>query len=522
MASKIHQNIVVVVFLGVILFLNILSVRHKTPTYDEAMHYKYGMRILKLDSDRSLDKWGDSKMPFSCLNAISHNIKGARYITVLFSLLFAFYIFKWTKELYGFIPGLFSLVFYSFSPNIIAHSRLITTDLYATGMITVSTYYFWKFTKFGGWKRAGLSAFTLGLSQLAKYTCIYLYPIFVLILLIRYSDDLWKLMKTGDFKHLAKYLKVFFKFLLFFVVISITIINVGFLFNKSFTRLGEYEFRSDLFKSIQSKLAVLRHIPVPFPYPYIEGLDRVKFSEDTGITSGNMYLLGKLRGGGEAFKGYYFYAFLFKAPISIQLFILFSIAAYIVKRKRYDFLKDEAFLICPILFFTIYFNFLFRAQVGIRFFLVVFPFLYIFCGSLFKNWETFGRKLKASVIFLIIYLIASVMSYFPHYLSYFNEFVWDRRQAYKILADSNIDWGQNRWYLKKYQEKHPDAYINPESPVAGRIVVEVNRLVGLFRPERYKWLRDNFEPSDHIAYSYLVYDISSEELEKIRWRYYKQ
>jgi len=446
------------------------------------------------------------------------NINTGRYITVLFSLLLALYVFKWTKELYGFVPGLFSLLLYTFSPNIIAHSRLITTDLYATGMVMISSYYFWRFIKFGGWKNAGLSAFTLGLSQLAKYTCVYLYPIFILILLVKYSENLLKLSKTKSLKDLVKYSKIFFKFLLFFIVISIFIINIGFLFNKSFTPLGECKFRSHLFESIQSKLTILKRFPILLPYPYLEGLDWVKFNERTGAGFGNIYLFGKLKEKDKdfkGFKGYFLYAFLFKVPISVQLYILFSIFVYIANRKKYNFLENEVFLLCPILFFTIYFNFFYRAQIGIRHFLVVFPFLYIFCSSFLKNWETFSLKLKSTIGFLIIYLIISVLSYFPHYLSYFNEFAWDRKQTYKILADSNIDWGQNEWYLNKYKDKHPNIYINQRFPVAGRIVVGVNDIVGIFDPKKYRWLRENFEPSNHIAYSYLVYDISPEDLEKI-------
>lgn len=535
MRNKIAPNISVIILLGVILSLNILSIQHKTSTYDERYHYRYGCNILKLDSNREVD----STMPFSSLNAIPRGIsillrptpipqkfisflyglKAARLITMLFSLLLGFYVFSWSKELYGFVPGLFSLILYTFSPNIIAHSRLVTGDFYGVCMTTISTYYFWRFIKFGGLKNAALSAFTLGLSQLARYTCIFLYPIFLFILLVRYGGSLMALIKTEDFKGLWKYLRSFLKFALIFIVISIIIINAGFLFNRVFTPLGEYRFRSDLFKTLQSKFIILKHLPIPLPYPYVEGLDWLIFNERNGEGFGNLYLLGKLQTKGEGykgFKGYYFYAFLFKVPIATQLFILFSFIAYILKRKEYNFLENELFLFLPVLFFTIYFNFFFKLQIGIRIFLVVFAFLHIFCASLLRNWGAFSLKLKSAVAFLVLYLVISVLSYFPHYLSYFNELVWDRKQAYKILADSNIDWGQNRWYLERYKQRHPDIHVNPEFPLAGRIVVGVNRLVGIFEPERYRWLRDNFKPIDHIAYSYLVYDISPEDLKRER------
>ena len=35
----------------------------------------------------------------------------------------------------------------------------------------------------------------------------------------------------------------------------------------------------------------------------------------------------------------------------------------------------------------------------------------------------------------------------------------------------------------------------------------------------YKWLRENFEPVDHIAYSYLVYEITEKDARKMRKKY---
>lgn len=532
--NKITQNVFFIIFLGVILFLNILSVRHKTLTYDERSHFKYGLQILKLNSDRFKDCEGT--MPFSAFNAIPHEIgellkhvvksgkftnflctiEAGRYITIIFSLLLAFYVFKWTRELYGIIPGLFSLLLYMFSPNIIAHSQLVTLDLYTACMTTISSYYFWQFIKFSGWKRAVLTAIVLGLTQLTKFTCVFLYPIFTFIILGKYSGDLLRLIRAKNHKGFVKRLMPFFKFALFFVWVSILIINIGFLFNKTFTPLGEYKFKSDLFKSVQSNFMVLKNLQVPLPSPYVEGPDWHIFHEKSGgWQHGNLYLFGELRRG-TGFNGYYFYAFLFKEPIPIQIFVLSSFVVYLLRYKKYNFLEDEVFLLCPIIFFTIYFNFFFTMHIGIRNFIVVLPFFYIFCGSLLKDWAAFSLKLKIPIVFLIIYLIISVLSYFPHYLSYFNELVRDRKNAYKILADSNIDWGQNGWYLQQYKKKYPNIQISPKYPVAGRIVVSVNDLVGVFNPGKYKWLIDNFEPIDHVAYSYLVYDISAEALEKIR------
>jgi hypothetical protein len=89
----------------------------------------------------------------------------------------------------------------------------------------------------------------------------------------------------------------------------------------------------------------------------------------------------------------------------------------------------------------------------------------------------------------------------------------DRKLAYRHLADSNLDWRGDQWYLIEYIRRHPGVILDPRKPQAGRIVVPVNALVGVNRnPEEYRWLREHFTPVDHIAYSFLVYDVRKEML----------
>jgi len=132
---------------------------------------------------------------------------------------------------------------------------------------------------------------------------------------------------------------------------------------------------------------------------------------------------------------------------------------------------------------------------------------------LFAAWDKFSVQQKVASLGLVLYAVVSVLSYHPYYLSYFNEFVWDRKQAYKYLADSNLDWGQAKNELWLHISEHPGAIYAPKKVRAGYIVVGVNDLVGVTDdPQQYAWLRENFEPIGTVAYSYLIYDISTEEI----------
>jgi succinate dehydrogenase/fumarate reductase cytochrome b subunit len=294
------------------------------------------------------------------------------------------------------------------------------------------------------------------------------------------------------------------------------------------------EMKSEAGKALQAKLAPVGWLPVPVPYPYLQGLDWGKMREETGRGFGSMYLLGELRESG-GFKGYYFFAYLFKEPLALQALLVLAVALYAARRRRFNFLSNEVVPAAAVAVYAVYLNFFFDLQIGIRHALVTFPVTYVFCGSLLAAGDEAagrrpGARRAALPVLLAVaggYLAVSVASYYPHYIPYFNELVWDRKQAYKILADSNLDWGQAKryaqayqaahpevyleqglWHMKAYRDRHMEEYLHPQFPASGRFVVNVNSYVGIYHPHRYKWLRERYRPVDHIAYAYLVFDVS--------------
>jgi hypothetical protein len=279
--------------------------------------------------------------------------------------------------------------------------------------------------------------------------------------------------------------------------------------------------KDPIFKKLQAT-PIVRNLLLPLPVPYVQGLDLVKFEERMGEAWGNIYMAGQLRvnhhdGTLHGFPGYYFYAASFKMPIAKQIIFLVALVGYFSRRSQptaRGLRREEIFLLVPILFYWIYFNFFFNAQIGIRHVLPVFALATIFCGRFLATPESRLRRYTA--VILVIWAAVSTFSYYPHFISYFNEFVPDRKLAYRHLADSNLDWRGNDWYLTEYVRRHPGVIVDPRKPQAGRIVVPVNALVGVNRsPEEYKWLREHFTPVDQIAYSFLVYDVPKETLPQI-------
>ena len=527
--SRRIQNWIALTLITFFVVFGMLSVQKVSTTFDEDQHYRYGKNILNLNSTR----FDDSKMPVSAWNALPAKIASrlpdgwlrnflseffvARWMTILFSALVAYLVFHWARVMYGFYAGLAALFLYIFDPNIIAHSQLVTTDIYVTGTILFACYWAWKFANTRSLYDGMSSAFMLGFSQLAKYTSIVLLPLLLLALVLHDLPAQISAYKEKGYAAIARYLGQLILYTAAGGIAIFLLINVGFLFNRPLVALHKYDFESGFFTSIQN-IKIFQNFHVPVPYPYLQGLDRVMFKERINAGNGANYLLGHLSVK-QGFPGYYFIASALKVPIATQVILIAAFVAYIVnKQRRKSLLQNEIFLLAPVAFFTIYFNFFYNAQIGIRFYLVVFPLIYVFAGSLFAGWPGFSRNQKIAVFALAVYLVASVLSYYPFYLSYFNEIVWDRKYAYKYLVDSNLDWGQGQYYLRDYMTLHPDAIYEPKQPVSGLLIVSPNDLVGSTtwdNIDHYKWLRDNFQPVTTIAYEYVVYDVSPQALQKI-------
>ncbi len=510
----------------IFLFLTIgsLFIGDLSLTYDEPDHYRYGNLIYHLQSDR----FDNSKMPISVLNVIPvklvehfsgkaiSDIRIGKISTILVSLLLGFLCFAWGRSLYGKWAGLLGFGLYVFEPNIIAHSQQITTDMYAAATVTLTLYMCWRFLEAPSLRRALVLGLVLGLCQVAKYSGLLLYPILLLFGFIRYGEWFLTQLRRKSYRKIGSGIWTLVKYAALILVTSMFVINLGFLFNRSGTPLEGYQLKSKFFQAIQHASPILDKLPVPLPYSYLQGLDWVMFNERTGTTYGPNYLLGKLSNP-AGFPGYYVVAFLLKVPLPIIALLLVSLWDWLRSFRKDEFIRQDMYFLIPALVYSVYLNFFFDTQIGIRYLLVIFPILLIFCTRIFRNGARFSRRAWIIAGLAGFYLIISVASYFPNYLSYFNEIVINRTFAYRYLADSNIDWGQNQNELKKFLAQHPDYHFDPAGPTSGIVVVGVNEFVGVLgSPNDYGWLRENFEPIGNFRYTDLIFDVSPADLARIK------
>jgi len=397
----------------------------------------------------------------------------ARLPMLLIGLLLGIYLYKWAKELYGQKAGFLALLLFTFSPNLLANTRLVTTDMGVTTFIFITFYYIWKYNQTNTKKYLYLSGLFFGLTLASKYTALYFIPIIAVLCLYEAGKNKKKLIQqTKNFS------------ILMLIAIAILILSYGI---------------------------------VNFP-KFLTGLLQVTIHSVVGHRS---YLFGTFSETG--FLYYYPLVFLIKTPIAtIALIILTIILARKVKQKN----ENMYFLIIISLFILI--TIINKINIGLRHILPIYPFLFLYCSKITKT------KFKAKNVILIalaIFYIFSTLNAHPHYLPYFNEAI-GQENGYKYVIDSNIDWGQDLKGLKKYMVKNnipkiKMAYFGVGSrdyrnieweevsckPQTGLIAVSANQLTG-FTPKDHTclwWLRES-QPIDNIGYSIFIYNLTTEQV----------
>lgn len=516
-----RTTLAVLTFLALaFLLLGLRATFASSPTTDEPGHYRYGHRILRGVAER----WDDSKMPVSALNALPCYVSEklgsnvvdadefagpcdwtlARVPTLLGGLALGLAIASWSRALFGWSGALVSFGLFAFDPNLLAHSTLVTTDVFGALFLLLSLRAFSRWRAEPDVRRSALLGLALGAAFISKYTAAYLPLIFL--------TAAWFSRRTVEPISIPASRRA--GGLALVIALTLAVINAGFLFDDTGTSLRDQRFESPQFRELR-KLPVLSTLPLPVPRPFVEGLDRVFHRERNGGGSGNIYFLGELRApGSEGFPSYFLVVGLLKSPLPSV--IALAIAAFLLVRRRDSpWRVDEIVLVSTVVIFSLYFSFLFRAQIGLRHYLVTIPPLFVLAGRL-GPFLARSRWRMAFAGLALALSAASVIRHGDDPLSYFNELV-DPKATYRIAADSNLEWGQSRARVEAYLAANPSVLRAPAKPFPGRILVSANQLTGVVTRKRMEWLRESgIQPIGHVSYTHFLFDISPSEAERLR------
>jgi len=227
----------------------------------------------------------------------------ARWACMPFALLGAYFCWRWSDELYGRSAGIVSLLLWCFSPNILAWGSTLCADLPAASLGITANYYFWRWLRKPTTQRAFVAGICLGLLELTKLTWLLLYALWPLMWLT------WLLCRGGHTERRSLPGQTIQ--LLSILLIGLSVLNIGYLCDGSFTRLGDLSFSSRLLAGSDLYSgggdsgnrfcdSWLRWVPIPLPSDYLKGIDIQTRDFEQGLPS---YLCGEWRSHGW----WYFY-----------------------------------------------------------------------------------------------------------------------------------------------------------------------------------------------------------------------
>ena len=530
-SKKEWARFVAVLLLGLLFAQTIASARLKSPTIDEPDHLVQGYAYLKTGDLRlrtqppplvnainalPLLTLPGVKLPTDDLSWIQADrprfvdmflwqvndnagqlIFLGRISTILLTVLLGAFVFRWARDLFGSHAALLALFLFAFDPNILAHARLITTDLGMTTFSFLAVYALWRSLHKEAWHDVILSGVALGLALTAKFSALFLVPLFCILVLW------WAITRRTLFPLLV--------LLAIFVLASFTLWAVyGF-------EVGPLDVGG---------------LPLPAPY-YLRGVWDVLRLVEGGNPA---FLMGHY-----STTGWWYYfpiAFLVKTPIPTMLFLLAALLSTALRRTW----QRDIFLLLPMaaLFGVTLFSHL---NIGYRHLLPALPFAFVYTAQVAAS-EFGTRSLTRAVggLLLVWYLIGTLLIY-PDYLAYFNELAGGPANGYRWLVDSNLDWGQDLKGLKVYMDRegidrvklsyfgaaHPDYYdivydplpsyplvlgepnrrtFYPHRPAPGIYAISVSNLQGVLLEDRdtFAWFRDQ-RPVASIGHSIHIYEV---------------
>lgn len=403
-----------------------------------------------------------------------------------------------------------TLALFVFTPSLIAHFSVATTDGIGTLFIFLTAFQLVRWRHRPNWLNTVLLGLVVGGLLLAKF---YAPPLVLLALALMLA-----LKPEGISRRPSQWN---WKPTLAALALALVTLWAGYFFHVSHLTIGDGKVIATFPNRGEKTWATKAnpHLSVVVPAgEFFEGLREVAMSNKHGRPA---WFLGKIYPTG-GIKLYYPAAIVLKWPTVLLALFLASLLMGVRQtcRNPSDLLAMSAFGLV-FLFFAIQSKY----DIGERHILPLYPFALLIAGAI---WEHLKARRPAMILLLVLLGLnaADALRCAPDYLTYFNVLV-KPTNSWHYLTDSNLDWGQGLIVLREYEQKHPNenlrlAYFGsvnpplyrvralplaPEERVPGKIVVGASVLSGqvLSDPNGYRWLLP-YPPQQMIDRSMFVYD----------------
>ncbi|MBI4090101.1 MAG: glycosyltransferase family 39 protein [Candidatus Kerfeldbacteria bacterium] len=478
----------------------------------------------------------------------------ARLPIMLLSLGLGWLIYRASRELFGGWGGVISLSFYVFDPNLIAHSRYVTTDLGFTAIAFLSIYCLARLLQQPSSRRFLVFGIALTAAGLSKFSGIALLiaaaAAWLVLALLKPAQPFARAASVGRWLLIGLPAAALLTWAIYGFDIRRPADDprIRQLYSQRETLLQTADVTSlpplerfaveqlgDRTKSIGAWLENASQYRLP-GYAFWRGLFAVIGHSVGGQEA---YLLGHYRD-----RGWWYYfpvAFAVKTPLPTlvgltSVAIIGASAAWSMRRRAQSWRSTVAAVdtrlllygLVPTIFFILSMSS--NLNLGWRHLMPIYPFIFVLLGGLVRLPSPRPVLAAAVPVALVANLAVIQVITYPNQLGYFNALVGGSANGPRYLLDSNLDWGQDLPKLARFIQKHnlpalPFAYYGraelryfvpnatplpstEEVAHSGRPNGLVAISIGeLFRRDgRYRWLWA-FRPIQTIGSSIYVYRI---------------
>ncbi len=496
--------------LGAFFVLSSLGAVSESITDDEALHLNYGYRSLSGDFERG---WRfNGQMPWNGVQALPGalveatlgdrfypkpgDLEPSRTALVLgrfatlsvagLGLGVALAALACVRS--GKRAALATVALLALEPNFLAHCHYVTTDAAACASVVVIVLAATLLARAPSVGRAAALGAAIGLGLLCKLTALHaLIGLGFGFLLEARGASPRRVLSLGAVA----------------AAVAVLVIDAGYHFQGLPGRFHD----PALSRPFTALVGAIGRPPTPLSGRFWEGLDLVLGVTENHLTYGPIYLMGELDLRQKGFALYYPVVLALKLPLPI--FVLLAVSCW--KRS-----SEKSWILAAVAGeMALYFFLVFRVQIGFRYLLPLVALLLVRAGEALAALSRGSRRERLAARVLVLWQALSVLSFAPTFCPYVNELVLDRKLTYRLIADSNVDFGQAdaaavEW-ARAERAKGRAVFVRPEKPVVGTVLVKVNDLVGIANdPWRYQWLRHR-TPVGHVAYAYLVFEVDSVE-----------
>jgi hypothetical protein len=245
---------------------------------------------------------------------------------------------------------------------------------------------------------------------------------------------------------------------------------------------------------------------LPVPAAFLSGLD-LTLATDRGYHY--IVAFGRRWEGGTVW--YFPGLWLFKTPALLWLLQVVGLVAFVRKRLWREN-PGLAFLALNLGLTLAFFCLFFRTQVGYRYVLMCVPLSWLLAAA---GLDGLGeRARRAFLVAAGVGLLENAL-YWGNPLSFTNALLWPKRDAYRVMADSNLDWAQNNDKIQGWIGARGIALdrLDPMHLLPGDNVIPLNSFAGVFDWEKHRWAREHLEPKAALGDTHLLLEATAPEFD---------